>query len=139
MDVLYQRLHMVDRSLRQDAVPQIENMARTPCGLLQDRFSARAYELVLCEQHTGIEISLNRAAMLQQAPAFVERDAPIQSNDLSACLLHIRKKSGGIGAEVDHRHARFSQLFNQPLGLRKNKLPVVLDAQTADPTIEYLQ
>src|ERR1700745_252548 len=74
---LAQALHVIDRRLGKNPMPEIEDVSVASSRLFQDILGAVFEFLPVGEQQYRIEVSLHGALMLQPLPAFLEWDAPI--------------------------------------------------------------
>src|SRR5208282_4427029 len=106
VDRIDQRYHVIDRSLGQNAVAEIEDVARAPAGLVQNRLRARANLAHVGEQHDRVEISLYRDAVTETRPRLAQVHAPVKPDHVAARLAHQLEQVAGYGSEVNHRHAR---------------------------------
>src|SRR5205085_7791012 len=84
MHVLGERLHVLDGGCRQNAVTEIENVARSSAGTLQHIVGRGEHAIERREQKRGIEIALDRAVVSDTVPGFVERNPPVGANDVAA-------------------------------------------------------
>ncbi len=102
-------------------------------------FLARCFNLVpFGKEQDGIEIALHGGTVVQQLPALVEGNPPVESDDIGFGLIHGGQQGGAVGSEVDDRHAGLLEGGDQFLGARQNVLAVVLHAEAANPAIEDL-
>src|SRR5271157_236031 len=104
-DVIAERFHVVHRSFWKDAVAQIEDVAGASSGLAQNVFGARLEFLPIGEEQHRIEIALHGAFEAEALPSGVERNAPVEANDVGAGFLHRGEKRRAVGSEVDDRRA----------------------------------
>ena len=58
----------------------------------------------------GIEIALHGAAMFQVAPAYVQRNAPVEADDFGSGFIHRGQERGAVGAEINDGRAGFLQI-----------------------------
>ena len=72
-------------------------------------FGSRLEFFPIREEQDGIEIALNGAAMLKIAPTFVERDAPIEADNISFGFIHRGEQRGAVSAKVNDGSAGFPQ------------------------------
>ena len=75
-------------------------------GESEDFFHAGFDDVLWGEERDGVEVALHRAAGADRAPAFVERDAPVEAEDVGACFAHRGEKRCSVDAEVDDGHAQ---------------------------------
>src|ERR1035437_4751707 len=76
--------------------------------------------------------------MIQAGPAFVERDAPVESDDVSSGFFHRGQKRGAVGAEINDGHSGFLQLLHHAGDVGEHVAAIVLDAEASHPTVENL-
>jgi len=76
--------------------------------------------------------------MFEIAPATVERDAPVEADDLGSGLVHRGKQRGAIGAKINNWRAGFLQTLNQAADVRQNVAAIIFYAQAADPAVKNL-
>ena len=73
-------------------------------------------------------------------PAFVERNAPVEADDLGSGLRHRRQQRGAVGAEVDDGNVGFFlQALDELRGRHQRVAAIVFHAQAAHPAVEDLQ
>src|SRR5262245_3161232 len=77
-----QRAHMIDRCLRQDAVPEVEDVSWSAAGALQDGGGAAPDVGRRGEQCHRIEIALHAAVVADGLPGGVEVEAPVDADDV---------------------------------------------------------
>ncbi len=81
-----QRFHVLDRSLRQNAVAKIKDVSRPPCRAAQNILRPRFQFLPIREQQHRIQISLNRtfeAKLRQPSSSGMRQSRPITSAPVS--------------------------------------------------------
>jgi hypothetical protein len=117
---------------------EIEDVAGASGGEAQNFFSSRLQFLPIREQEDGIEIALHGAAMMEIAPALVERDAPIETDDVSASFIHGGQKRGAICTEINNGSAGLLQALDHGGDVGQNVAAIIFDTQAADPAIENL-
>src|SRR5215831_18567138 len=131
-------LHVLDRSCRQNAVPEVEDVARP---------SSRSFEHLvrLCEdaierpeEHRRIEVALHRAIEPDAFPRLAEWRAPVGANHIAAGFPDFRKNGGSADAKMNGRHAERSDALEDTPGVRQDELAIILRVQHADPRVEYL-
>ena len=77
------------------------------------------------EQGDRIKVSLHRTIVAHEGPGFVERDPPIDSDHISACLPHRLQNCRGACAEVNKRHAFVLQSLENELDMRHDVFDIV--------------
>ena len=96
-----QILHVVHRGFGQDAVAEIEDVAGAAGGEAQNFFGAGFQFLPVGEEQHGVEIALHGAPVIEARPAFVERDAPVEADDVGSGFAHGGQQRGGVDAEIN--------------------------------------
>src|SRR5260370_11398029 len=110
---LDESFYVFERGFRQNSVAQIEDVPGPAAGLTQNRRRARAQLLLPGEEQDGIEIALHCPLKLQATPRLIEREAPVNSNNLGAGLFHRRQEGGRIRTEIDNGDFRGPQPSHQ--------------------------
>src|ERR1035438_523567 len=131
LDVFYRRVG-------NNAVAEVEDVAWTAGGGVQDFVDALFQHFRRSEEGDGIEIALHRMAVPDGAPAFVEGLPPIEADDVGSGGSHGAEKSRCLDAEVDYRHAQFLHGADEAFGSLESIVAVVGGAERADPTVEDL-
>ena len=103
--VARERLHVLDRRRRQDAVSEIEDVARAAGGAAQHVARAGEQAIARAEQQRRIEIALDAAVVADALPRLVERDPPVGADHVAAGLAHHVQDRAGGDAEMNRRHA----------------------------------
>ena len=85
MHIAGKRLHVFQRSRRKNAVTQVEDVARAARRTPQHIVGRGKHAIERPEQHRRIEIPLDRSIAADALPRFVERRAPVRSDDIAAC------------------------------------------------------
>ncbi len=88
---------------------EIEDVAGASGGELENILGTRFQFFPICEEQHGIQISLHGAAVVEIAPTFIERDAPVEADHFRSGFVHRGKQRGAIGAEINNRRAGFLQ------------------------------
>src|SRR5690348_816155 len=81
MHKLHQAPHVLDWRLRQDAMPDIEDISRAPSHLFEDMLRARLKRLPRREQRHRIKVSLQGNIVAQAAARIRHLDAPVHADD----------------------------------------------------------
>src|ERR1700704_3457497 len=84
----YQRSNRIDRGLRQDAVAEIEDMARLRAESVEHATHRLANRVRRREQGGGIEISLQRDAPGGDAARFSRIRSPVEADGIGAARNH---------------------------------------------------
>src|SRR5579862_8311057 len=133
-----QALHVLNRRLRQDAMAEIENMPRASGSTAKNIFRTRLYFFPVSEEKHWIEIALHRALVIEASPAFIEWNAPVESNNVGSRFAHRWQKRGAIGAKVNNGHSRLLQLLHHAGDVREDGAAIVFHAETSHPAVENL-
>ena len=139
MHVRSERLDLFDRRVRQDAMAEIEDVARPSAAAVAGYRRLREQSLARSEQQRRIQIALNAAVVAQIAPRFVERLPPVDADDVAARLGDLGQDCRRADAEMDERDARVGERVEDPLRVRQRELAVVGAAECAGPGIEHLE
>src|SRR5580700_343216 len=92
------------------------------------------------KQQYRIEIALHRMIVSDRSPSFIQRNAPVEPNDLGSGLRHGRQKRRAVGTEIDDGNFGFLlQALNELGGGHQYVAAIILDTQTAYPAVEDLQ
>src|SRR5580658_6271270 len=84
-----------------DAVAEVEDVAGAAGGEREDLEDAGFEDLFGSEESDRVEVALHGGVVSDGAPAGVERDAPVEADDVGAGLAEGGKEAGGVDAEVD--------------------------------------
>jgi len=76
--------------------------------------------------------------MIEVAPTFVKRDAPIEANDVGSGFIHRGKKRGAVGAKINYGRAGFLEALDESGDVGQDVAAIVFDAEAANPAIENL-
>jgi len=82
---------VIDGRVGKDAVSEVEDVAVTPAGLLQDAYGPAANLLHRPKQHDRIEIPLDRDIMADPLPAGIQFDVPVEPD-------HVPTRPGAINS-----------------------------------------
>ena len=74
----------VDGGVGDDAMAEVEDVAWAASGLREDFADAGFEDGFGGEECDGVEVALHGAMRTEGAPAFVERDAPVEADDVGA-------------------------------------------------------
>ncbi len=117
---------------------EVEDVAGASGGESQNFSRAGFQFLPVGEKQDGIEISLHGTAMVEIAPTFIERDAPIEADDVGSGFIHRGQQRGAVGAKINYRCAGFLQALDHGCNMRQNVAAIIFNAEAADPAIENL-
>ena len=106
MHVPRERLHVLDRRRRQDAVAEIEDVARAVRPRASSTSSVAAkMRSSGPSSSVGSRLPWMRAIEADALPRLVERRAPVGADDVAAGLAQLAEDRAGADAEMDRRHA----------------------------------
>src|SRR5687767_5681224 len=88
MNSFDQRNHILDRSLGQNPMSQVENVARPSCGLLKNLLRLRPDVIFACKQCHRIEVSHYPDIVSETLPGLIQADAPVEPNYVAAGFTH---------------------------------------------------
>ena len=100
----------------------------------------RALTRVACAatERDLLEIALHGTVGADGAPAFVERDAPVEADDVGAGFAEGGEERGGVDAEVDDGDAEGLDAADEFGGGAEAVVAVVLHGERAGPGVEDL-
>src|SRR5436305_10689877 len=127
---------VLDRSLRQYAVAEVEDVAGAVRRPVENDFGAAAYDVGRGEECDRVEVA-HDGNFAEPRPCVVEPHAPVEADNVAARLLHQLKKSGSARAEVYDGDAGLDAL-DDLARVRQDVFAVVVVAQSADPRVEDL-
>src|SRR6266508_2968579 len=119
----------------QDAVAEVEDVPVAACDCFEDPERRGLSPLPGAEQEGGIEIPLDGAVRADDLPAALDRDPPVEADDVAADGGHVAEEMERAGAEVDRGHVHARQ---HSLGVRGDELAVVVRGESTDPGVEEL-
>src|SRR5450759_1193863 len=102
---LDEELQILERSRRENPVPQVEDMARPATCVAEDLAGALTHEIGGAKQHRRIQVALDATIVTNPLPADVQRYAPVERHDVRSRRRYRLEQPGGVRAEVDARHA----------------------------------
>src|SRR6266508_4366402 len=104
MNRLDQDLEILDRRFGQNAVTEVEDVARLSAGAAQHFTRAFADQVRWAEQHRWVEVALNPAREADSAPSVVQSYAPVQGHYVRTGFRDWLGEARGVGPEVNPRH-----------------------------------
>src|SRR5262245_61999442 len=105
MDVLSERLDVLDRRRGENAMSQIEDVPWLPVRSLQHIVGCGQHAIERCQQDRGIQIALNGAIVPDALPRLIQWDAPVGADDITTRFAHIAKNGSRSSPEMNGRHA----------------------------------
>src|SRR5712691_1522678 len=131
MNVSRQRLNMFQRRRWKNAVAQIEDVAGTSAGALEDFVGRGEHAIEWTEQQRRVEVALNRAVRSDALPRLVQRRAPVGANHVAAGRAQLAENRSGADAEMNRRNAAAAvgatggvHPIEDPLRVRQDELAV---------------
>ena len=118
--------------LREDTVPEIEDVAGATGHRVEDLRVSPAHGRTT-RAATWVEVPLD-SAQVQPPTSLGRSNAPVEP-DHSPRRGQVPEKVGAARTEVDRRHVDSGE---DPGGVGRNELPVVLRREVADPRVEEL-
>src|SRR4051812_11577741 len=115
---------MVDGSLREDAVPEVEDMPGSSLGLVQDPPGLALDLRNRCQQYGRIEVPLDTHALTEPLPGAVELNAPIEADDRTTRVSLELQQRGSVGPKVNHGNARL-ELLEESGHVRLYEAPII--------------
>src|SRR5919197_2244149 len=135
MHEIHNRAHSSDLGFRQDAMAEVEDVAGSSCGALQNVADLSGSFRGGSEQRDGFQVALD-GSRTDALPGGIQRNPPIDADDVTAGGREVLEKRRGTGAEVNHGHVcglgeceRFPAVW---LHVRA----IIIWRKTADPTVE---
>ncbi len=137
MHRLDQQLQVFQRRLRQDAVPEVEDVSDPAARPPQHVARALANHVCRRQQHRGVEVALD-SKVADMPPPLVQRHAPVERHDVRSRLRDQLEQARRVGAEVDPRHQQRRQRVEDRARVPDHARLVIVGGQGADPRIEDL-
>src|SRR6266566_453490 len=94
-DGLDERLQVLERGIGKHAVTQVEHMTRAAACAPEDVARSFDHQLTWAEEERRVEVALDAVGAAQLVPALVERDAPVERNDIRTGRSDQQKQAGG--------------------------------------------
>ena len=82
---------------------EVENMSGAPVRARQDLLHTLADEVVRRVEHRGIEIPLHGFAFADPGPPFIQRNSPVEPDDVAPSLADVLQKLARADPKVDRR------------------------------------
>src|SRR5215208_2134858 len=111
---------------------EVENMPGTPLCLIEDPPGLCAKRILVCKQHSRIEISHYGHIMTHALPAFIESDTPVEPEHITARFAHQLEQRSCSSSKVNHRNTRHN-VSNHVLSMRQYEFAIVAGTQTTHP------
>src|SRR5437879_3388614 len=138
MDEIHDGAHGSDVGFRKDAMAEIEDVTGTPAGLGKDGADLTRPLRGWCEQCRGLEIALDRTVS-DAGPCGIERNAPVDADDVATSRGEVLQERGSAGAEVNERNVRGARERQRLAAVRLHVGAIVVGREASDPAVEELQ
>src|SRR5438270_10875270 len=93
-------LEMLDRGVRQDAVPEIENMSRSAAGGFHHASGAVLDNRPRAKQERRIEVALDAPVVAHHPPGVAKIHPPVDADAVTPRVFAQGQHPGGAGREV---------------------------------------
>src|SRR5215831_20536004 len=127
---------VIDRGFRQNAVTKVKDVARASGGATQNVMSTRFHFFPPGKQEYRIEIPLHSVPCANRLPPKVERNPPIQTDDVGPGVAHRGQQSRAVVSEIDDPNTGFLQVPYQFRGAGQDVTTIVFDAEASYPTVK---
>src|SRR5271165_5294303 len=97
-------------------------MAGTAGSLGEDLVHPLTDQLRLGEEGYWVEVALHRAGVVERAPALVERNPPVEAENIRAGLAHGGKQARGIDSKIDDWDTELLDFADENFGRRENEI-----------------
>src|SRR5882762_10754392 len=138
MDEIYDGPHGGDIGFRKNAVAEVEDVARTSPRPREDVADLTRTLRGRGKQCCGLEIALD-CAVSDAGPRGVQRNPPVDADDVATSRREVFQKRRGAGTEVNQRHLRGTRQRQRLAAVRLYVGAIVVRRETADPAVEQLQ
>src|SRR5258708_14137685 len=101
MNVARERLNVLERCGREDAVPEVEDVPGPSAGAREHFVGGCEDALERAEQQRRIEVALDAAVGADALPRLVERRAPVGADDVAARVAPLAENRAGADAEMN--------------------------------------
>ena len=120
-------------------MPEVEDVPRAPARERQNPLHALTNVVVGCVEHGRIEVALDAFVPTDSLPSLVERDAPVEPDDVPSGLADVFQELTRTDAEVDRRTVEGSERLEDGGAVWLDVAAIVFRAEVPHPTVEYLQ
>src|ERR1019366_1949587 len=138
MHIPRERLDVLERRRRQNAMAEIENVAVSSARARQHIVGRGEHAIERPEEKRWIEVALDPAIEADALPRFVERDAPVGADHIATGFAQLAENRRRADAEMNRRHIVCGERVEDPPCVREDELAVVARVQRADPRVEDL-
>ncbi len=118
---------------------EVEDVARPAAGPPEDVLHLAVALGGGREQRGRVEVALDRAGLAAAAPRLIERNAPVDADDIPTGAGEILQEGRRARAEVNDRNAPFGGERQRLPAVGQDEAAVVLRRQAAHPAVEQLQ
>jgi hypothetical protein len=144
VDEARERLDVLDGSGREDAVAEVEDVPGAPARSLQDVVGGAQQAMARPEEQRRIEVALHRPVRADLLPGDVERQPPVDADDVESAPTHESKiwiawapASTWATAKALTTRARRSQRRCQASGSPYMRALVRAKSRDGPPSIAY--
>src|SRR5690349_4072989 len=120
-----QFLNVFEWCVRQDAVAEIENVARASGSATQHVVGGSEEAIRGSEERGRIEISLDGSVVSNRCPCFIERQPPVDADHIATGVREVGENGGRADAEMDDRYAKFLHRRKNARRVRLCELAVI--------------
>ena len=138
VDVLHEASEVGGVGLGQDAVAEVEDVARATSGAGKYVVGTGLGYLEGSEEHGGVEVALNAVMVANAGPRAVKGHTPIDAHQVAAYVGHEFKEGSRPGSEMNGGHSKLAKLLEDAAGVGHDVLLVLVGTEDADPAIEEL-
>ena len=124
--------------LGEHAVAEVEDVALGGGALGEDAADLAVDDVPAGEQQRRVEVALQRPGPAAAGGGDVQRQPPVDPDDVGAGLAHGAQQLAGADPEVDARQAGVGQPLQHAGGVREHQLAVVALRERAGPGVEEL-
>ncbi len=130
--------NVVDGGTGNDAVAEVEDVTGAAVGEGEDFADAGLEDVEGGEEGDGVKVALDGAAGTGGAPALVEGDAPVETEDVGGGFGHGGEYGGGVDSKIDDGDAEGFDALDELGGGGEAVLAVVGDGERAYPGVKDL-
>src|SRR5438105_6021387 len=91
----------VARRLRENAVPQVEDVPRASTGAREHGARLARADVERPDERSGLQVALDAEVRADPRPGLVERDPPVHADDIAPRARHRLEQVRGVRAEMD--------------------------------------
>jgi hypothetical protein len=139
-DVLDEAADVLDRCLRDEPVPDVEDVAGATARAVEHVVDPQPELSPWREQGHRIEVALHGSFVPDDLPRLVQRQLPVEADDVAAASGGVVEVGAHPEREIDHRHTR-ARDRGEELTVRRGDVAevVVTPERPPGPGVEHLQ